>query len=84
MNWNGRKTIVKHVNKKVLNAPQTGHWFISPNFFNHVNKSTFENISIGKRNRAFSTAGDYINSITVIKTKEEEYKHFRKYYDILS
>lgn len=69
---------------KVLNAPQTGHWFISPNFFNHVNKSIFENISMEKRNRAFSTAGDYVNSIAVIKTKEEEYEHFRKYYDILS
>lgn len=69
---------------KVLNAPQSGHWFISPKFFNHVNKSAFDNINMEKRNRAFFIAGDYINSITMIKTKEEEYEHFRKYYDIFS
>lgn len=69
---------------KVLNAPQSGHWFITPNFFILVNKSTFDGISMEKRNRAFSLAGDYLNSIAVISTKEEEYEHFRKYYDIFS
>lgn len=69
---------------KVLNAPKTGHWFISTNFFNHVNKTIFDKISMEKRNRAFSIASDYINSITMIKTREEEYEHFRKYYDIFS
>jgi putative hydrolase of the HAD superfamily len=69
---------------KVLNVPQTGHWFISPKFFDHINKGSFETISIEKKNSAFSKAGAYINSIAMIKTKEEEYYHFKKYYDIFS
>ena len=31
---------------RVLNFPQTGHWFVSPKFFYYVDKVTFENISI--------------------------------------
>jgi len=70
--------------EKVLNGPKTGHWFISPNFFSFANKLTFENISIENRNKAFSMAGNYINSIAFINTKEEEYEHFKKYYEIFS
>lgn len=69
---------------KVLNAPQSRHWFISPNFFCHVNRSIFDSISMDKRNKAFSKAGDYINSIAVINSKDEEYEHFKKYYVIFS
>lgn len=29
-------------------------------------------------------AGNYINLIVVIKTKEDEYEHFKKYYEIFS
>lgn len=69
---------------RVLNSPQSGHWFITPNFFSYVNKTAFDNIDSEKRNIAFFKAGNYINSIAVIKTKEEEYEHFKKYYEIFS
>ena len=29
---------------RVLNGPVTGHWFITPNFWRYVNKSTFDSI----------------------------------------
>src|SRR5690349_20104877 len=69
---------------KVLNEPLMGHWFISPKFFTYVNKSAFENISMKRRNVAFSKALAYINSIIVMKTKEEEYEHFDNIYTVFS
>lgn len=69
---------------RVLNGPQTGHWFVSPKFFSQVDKNVYESISESKRRKAFIKAGEYINSITVIRTLEEEYSHFRKFYKIFS
>lgn len=69
---------------RVLNYPHTGHWFITTNFFSYVDRNTFDNISNEKRSLAFTKAGNYINSIAVIKTKEEEYEHFKKFYEIFS
>lgn len=69
---------------RVLNYPVTGHWFMSPKFFSQVNKDIFNNISMKRRQHAFFMAGKYINSISVIKTQDEEYEHFIKYYEIFS
>lgn len=69
---------------RVLSHPLMGHWFISPEFYKYINENTFRNIDIKKRNLAFAKAGSYINSNPVIKTKEEELEHFKKYYDIFS
>ncbi len=69
---------------KVLNYPKTGHWFKSPMFFSYIQKNTFENISNKKRTIAFTKASNYINSINFIQTKEEEYEHFKKFYEIFS
>mgnify|MGYP003558523255 CR=1 FL=1 len=30
---------------RVLNGPVTGHWFITPNFWEHVDKATFDAFS---------------------------------------
>ena len=67
---------------RVLNYPQSGHWFITPNFFRYVHKDVFDSIPTEKKKLAFKKAYDYINSYKLIKTQEEEYRHFTEYYNI--
>ena len=67
---------------RVLNAPTTGHWFITPNFFQYVDKKAFSSIPKSQRNKAFSKAAEYISKQSLIETVEEEYKHFLEYYKI--
>lgn len=67
---------------RVLNGPTTGHWFITPNFFNYVDKQDFMNIPKVRRETAFNKAGDYIRAQREILTEEEEYTHFLEYYRI--
>lgn len=69
---------------RVLNESSSGHWFIPPKFFNFVSKEKYNNISKKKINEAFRKAGKYIISQKLIKTKEEEYKHFISFYEIFS
>lgn len=69
---------------RVLNQSSTGHWFISPRFFEYVNSEIYNSIEREKINGAFRKAGEYINSQNLIKTKEEEYIHFEKFYKIFS
>lgn len=69
---------------RVLNKPSTGHWFISPKFFCVVDCKKYNSIDRKKIELAFKKAGEYINSKNLIKTKEEEYIHFNKYYEIFS
>ncbi|MFA6941758.1 MAG: HAD family hydrolase [Clostridiaceae bacterium] len=67
---------------RVLNYPSSGNWFITPNFFEYVDKNIFYNITKNKKKIAFKKAYDYINSCKLIKTQEEEYNHFVEYYKI--
>ncbi|MGG5460917.1 HAD-IA family hydrolase [Clostridium sp. B9] len=69
---------------KVLNFSTTGHWFISPKFFDFVDKQTFNSIKPSKKKLAFSKAYDYIKSQNFIQTEAEEYMHFLKFYKIFS
>ena len=69
---------------KVLNAPATGHWFITPNFFEFVDKDKFEKADKKKIANAFREANKYISGQNLIATKEEEYKHFVEFYNIFS
>lgn len=69
---------------KVLNYSKSGHWFISPKFFDFVDKKIFNSIKSSKRKLAFSKAYEYINSQKFIKTETEEYMHFLKFYKIFS
>lgn len=69
---------------KVLNSSASGHWFISPNFWKYVDESKFKKISAKKINHAFYEAQSYIMSIPLITTKEDEYMHFIKFYEILA
>ncbi|EET85079.1 HAD-superfamily hydrolase, subfamily IA, variant 3 [Clostridium carboxidivorans P7] len=67
---------------RVLNYPKSGNWFITPSFFKYVDKDVFNSISKNKKKVAFKKAYNYINSCKLIKTQEEEYGHFIKYYNI--
>jgi len=67
---------------RVLNYPQSGNWFITPNFFKYVDKNVFNRISKDKKKLAFKIAYDYISLCKSIKTQEEEYSHFVEYYNI--
>ncbi|GKX29452.1 haloacid dehalogenase [Vallitalea longa] len=69
---------------RVLNYPSSGNWFITPNFFEHVDKNIFERIEDMDKYNAFRKALSYIDKNKLIKTREEEYYHFVKFYGILS
>ena len=66
---------------KVLNGPVTGHWFITPNFWNYIDKNTFDSIDKSRIISAFKKADQYIVNQKLIKTKEEEYLHFINFYE---
>lgn len=83
----GKKRNIKAVlfdSGRVLNESSTGHWFISPRFFEYVDEGKYNSINKEKINTALKKAVQYINSQILIETKEDEYLHFNKYYDIFS
>ena len=69
---------------KVLNYPQMGHWFISPRFFEYVDKEKFNSLSKMKVKNAFHQATKYINNISTVKTTGDELKHFLNFYRVFS
>lgn len=69
---------------RVLNGPVTGHWFITPNFFEFVDEKSFKAIGRKRRDNAFSKAGSYISMQSLIINEEEEFTHFLEYYRIFS
>lgn len=83
----GKKRKIKAIlfdSGRVLNQSSTGHWFISPRFFEYVDDRKYNEINKEKINVALKKAGQYIKSQNLIKTKEDEYVHFNKYYEIFS
>ncbi len=69
---------------RVLNGPVTGHWFITPNFWEYVDKNIFDAMDKSRIASAFAEADKYIVAQKLMTTKEEEYKHFIKFYKIFS
>ncbi|WP_206107352.1 HAD-IA family hydrolase [Paenibacillus apii] len=69
---------------RVLNRPASGHWFITPNFFNVIDERSFKSIDKHSINNAFHTAGKYISEQSLIRNKDEEYVHFVEFYRIFS
>lgn len=69
---------------RVLNRPLTGHWFISPNFFEYVNKEKFLSIEKERINNAFSNVKKYLFNVKLIKNREEELIHFSNFYKLFS
>lgn len=69
---------------RVLNKPVTGHWFMTPKFFEYVNEEKYRKVDPKKVSRAFREAGKYIDAQKIISTKEEEYKCFIEFFEIFS
>lgn len=69
---------------RVLNRPVTGNWFITPNFWQYVDKKAFDRINKSRIITAFCKADEYIVSQKLITTTEDEYTHFVKFYTIFS
>ncbi|MDT3429123.1 putative hydrolase of the HAD superfamily [Paenibacillus forsythiae] len=69
---------------RVLNGPRTGHWFITPNFFNFIDDKKFRSIDKKSRDRAFHNANAYISKQNLIRNEAEEFYHFAEYYRIFS
>ncbi|MFC3749961.1 HAD-IA family hydrolase [Paenibacillus sp. GCM10012306] len=80
-------TVIKAIlfdSGKVLNGPVTGHWFISPNFFNFIDEEIFCSIDKQTRNKAFYKANTYISNQSLIRNEDEELYHFIEFYRIFA
>lgn len=86
----GEKQICKKIKAilfdsgRVLNRPVTGHWFITPNFFDFINESKFRAISKKLVDQAFYKANKYISNQKLIQTEDEEFSYFFEFYKIFS
>ena len=69
---------------RVLNKPVSGHWFISPKYFEYVDEEIFTSIEKNKVSYAFQKANEYIGMQKIILNKECEYNHFVEFYNIFS
>lgn len=67
---------------KVLNRPSSGHWFISPKFFQYVDEEKFKHVDKKKVSLAFKKANEYIDEQNVVADKESEYNFFVDFYKI--
>lgn len=69
---------------RVLNYPASGNWFVTPKFFEYVNENVFNEIDDMDKYKAFKNGLNYIDENRTIKTRDEEYYHFVKFYEIFS
>lgn len=67
---------------RTLNVPKTGHWFITPKFFEIVDASKVD-ADEAKIEAAMQKACEYANKILVVKTEEEEFQMFEEFYSIV-
>lgn len=69
---------------KVMNGPASGQWFISPKFFDYVDKSILFSLSKEKLEKAFYKAQVYINGEKLIKTVDDELEKFKVFFQIFA
>ncbi|HEY5588822.1 MAG TPA: HAD-IA family hydrolase [Candidatus Paceibacterota bacterium] len=67
---------------RTLNVPRTGHWFITPRFYEIIDKGILTNNPV-VLNNAMDKASDYINKILTVSTEEEEFLMFKEFYKIV-
>lgn len=68
---------------RVLNYPQTGNWFIPPNFFQYIDRTLFESINKQELKSAFYKANNYLQMNHYIQTEQKELETFIKFYTII-
>ncbi|WP_346868864.1 HAD-IA family hydrolase [Clostridium sp. UBA5119] len=81
MNMNNIKAILFD-SGRTLNVPRTGHWFITPNFFNIINDTSFQ-YTEDQLSEAMNKACDHINKMLLVKTEEDEFTMFKEFYEIV-
>lgn len=81
MEMSGIKAIIFD-SGRTLNVPTTGHWFITPNFFDIVGNLKF-NCTEEQLNEAMIKACEHINKILLVKTVEHEFLIFKEFYEIV-
>lgn len=81
MNMNNIKAILFD-SGRTLNVPRTGHWFITPNFFNIINDTSFQ-YTEDQLSEAMNKACDHISKILLVKTEEDEFAMFKEFYEIV-
>lgn len=81
MNMNNIKAILFD-SGRTLNVPRTGHWFITPNFFNIINDTSFQ-YTEDQLSEAMNKACDHINKMLLVKTEEDEFAMFKEFYEIV-
>ena len=67
---------------RVLNTAATGNWFVSPRYFETVDKGRYDTLDPASRRAAHHKALDYLNAQKTILTLDEELLHFKRYYEI--
>jgi len=67
---------------RTLNVPTTGHWFITPNFYNIIGNSRF-NYSYKQLDDAMDKACNHINKILLVENEEHEFLMFKEFYEIV-
>jgi len=67
---------------RTLNVPRTGHWFITPNFFNIINDTSFQ-YTEDQLSEAMNKACDHISKILLVKTEEDEFAMFKEFYEVV-
>lgn len=65
-----------------LNVPKTGHWFITPRFYEIINEGYLTNNPV-VLNNAMEKASDYIKKILTVSTEKEEFLMFKEFYKIV-
>ncbi len=81
MNMNNIKAILFD-SGRTLNVPRTGHWFITPNFINIINDTSFQ-YTEDQLSEAMNKACDHINKMLLVKTEEDEFAMFKEFYEIV-
>ncbi|MCB2354230.1 HAD-IA family hydrolase [Clostridium estertheticum] len=81
MNTKGVKAIIFD-SGRTLNVPTTGHWFITPNFYNIIGNSQF-NYSYKQLDDAMEKASVHINKILLVENEEQEFFMFKEFYKIV-
>lgn len=67
---------------RTLNVPRTGHWFITPNFFNIIEKPGFP-YTDKQIDKAMEKACEHINKILLVESEEHEFSMFKEFYEIV-
>lgn len=69
---------------RVLLFPSSGHWFISPRFYEIVKKEIYIKIPKDKVKQAFDKANQYLSERILVSSLEEEVELFKHFYKIVA